>query len=74
MVCAGKEALMECMMEKNKTRYNCTYEPGGRKYRCGGCIQPCRQIDKLPACLFTRGFERPCDRSTRDFLGIKGEA
>ena len=65
---------MECILEKNKTRCNCTYELCPRKNKCCECMHYHRQNEELPACYFTKEFERTYDRSISNFLRMKGRA
>jgi hypothetical protein len=62
---------VECLTEKNKARFTCTYEPCPGKHTCCECLRDHRKNDELPACFFTREFERTYDRSIANFLRMK---
>ena len=62
---------MECMKEKNKTHCNCTYEPCPRKYKCCECMHYHRKSGELPACFFTKEFEKTYDRSVENFIRMR---
>ncbi len=59
---------MECIMEKNKAYCNCTYEPCDKKFKCCECLHYHRKSGQLPACFFTKDFEKTYDRSVGNFL------
>jgi hypothetical protein len=64
---------MECNVNVNKDKCNCTYEPCSRKGKCCECISYHRENEELPACVFPPEVERTYDRSfTRFAEGIKG--
>ncbi len=54
---------MECNIEANKVKCNCTYEPCSRKGKCCECISYHLKYDELPACVFPAEVERTYDRS-----------
>ncbi len=58
---------MDCHLEANKTKCNCTYEPCPRKGKCCECIQYHLAMDELPACAFPDDIERTYDRSFERF-------
>ncbi len=58
---------MECNIEANMTKCNCTYEPCSRKGRCCECISYHLKMDELPACAFPPEVERTYDRSFTRF-------
>jgi len=62
---------MECKLEANRQRCNCTYEPCSRKGKCCECIAYHRASDELPACYFTPEVERTYDRSVARFLASR---
>ena len=62
---------MECNVKANLRDCNCTYEPCSRKGKCCECIAYHRASDELPACYFTPGIERTCDRSVARFISSR---
>ncbi len=62
---------MECVQAVNKTRCNCSYEPCPRKHKCCECLHYHREKDELPACFFTKEYEKPYDRSVANFLRMR---
>jgi hypothetical protein len=58
---------MECNIEANLAKCNCTYEPCSRKGRCCECISYHLKMDELPACVFPPELERTYDRSFKRF-------
>ena len=65
---------MECNMEANKSKCNCTYEPCSRKGKCCECISYHLRMDELPACAFPSDIERTYDRSFSRFASfVKGK-
>ncbi|PIU57269.1 MAG: hypothetical protein COS88_01625 [Chloroflexi bacterium CG07_land_8_20_14_0_80_51_10] len=63
---------MECRIEANKAKCNCTYEPCSRKGKCCECISYHWAHKELPACLFPDDVERTYDRSVRRFIAVYG--
>ncbi len=61
---------MECQIEVNKDKCNCTYEPCSRKGKCCDCISYHLEMDELPACVFHPEGERTYDRSSAKFLDV----
>jgi hypothetical protein len=61
---------MECNIEENLARCNCTYEPCSKKGKCCECIQYHWRMKQLPACLFPPDAERTYDRSLANFIRI----
>lgn len=61
---------MECNIEANKQKCNCSYEPCVRKGKCCECISYHWSHKELPACLFPDNVERTYDRSLRRFIEI----
>lgn len=60
--------MIECNIQKNKERCNCTYEPCDKKGRCCECIQYHRRAGELPACFFPDEVEKTFDRSIEKFI------
>jgi hypothetical protein len=58
---------MECNIEANKAKCNCTYEPCSRKGKCCECISYHLAMNELPACAFPDEIERTYDRSFKRF-------
>jgi len=58
---------MECNIEVNKARCNCTYEPCSRKGVCCDCISYHLAMRDLPACCFPDDVEKTYDRSFKAF-------
>jgi hypothetical protein len=66
---------MECNINANKARCNCTYEPCSRKGKCCECISYHLASDELPACAFPPEVERTYDRSfTRFVEAVQGRS
>ncbi|MFO8101473.1 MAG: DUF6485 family protein [Dehalococcoidia bacterium] len=61
---------MECNIEANLQRCNCTYEPCSRKGKCCECIAYHWRMKELPACLFPDDVEKTYDRSIRRFIEV----
>ncbi len=61
---------MECHIEDNKSKCNCTYEPCSRKGKCCECLRYHWEQGELPACLFPSEVERTYDRSLERFISI----
>jgi len=59
---------MECIQEKFRTQCTCTYEPCERKARCCQCMHYHRKKGELPACFFSKEYERTYDRSIANFI------
>ncbi len=59
---------MECISEKNSRYCNCTYEPCPRKHKCCECLHYHRRNDELPACYFSKEYEKTYDRSVANFI------
>ncbi|MFC1906616.1 DUF6485 family protein [Chloroflexota bacterium] len=58
---------MECQLDVNKSRCNCTYEPCSRKGKCCECLQYHLKDNELPACVFPPEVEKAYDRSMTRF-------
>jgi len=61
---------MECNIDANKARCNCTYEPCSRKGKCCECIAYHLRMNELPACVFPDEVERTYDRSFARFVQV----
>ena len=61
---------MECQIEVNKARCNCTYEPCSRKGKCCDCVAYHLNFEELPACVFTQAVEKTYDRSFARFAAV----
>ena len=61
---------MECQIEANQAKCNCTYEPCSRKGKCCDCIAYHLQFDELPACVFPSEVEKTYDRSFARFIQV----
>lgn len=61
---------MECNIEANKEKCNCTYEPCSRKGRCCECIKYHWGMGELPACFFPASVEKTYDRSIARFVSL----
>ena len=61
---------MECNLDANVSRCNCTYEPCSRKGKCCECIAYHLRSDELPACAFPSEVERTYDRSFNRFVSV----
>ena len=61
---------MECNIEANLAKCNCTYEPCSRKGKCCECISYHLKSDELPACAFPPEVERTYDRSFARFVEV----
>ena len=59
---------MECQLEINRAKCNCTYEPCSRKGRCCECVAYHLESEELPACVFPPEIERTYDRSFARFV------
>ena len=58
---------MECNINENKAKCNCTYEPCSRKGKCCECIAYHLEMNELPACVLPPEIERTYDRSFKRF-------
>ena len=61
---------MECNIEANMAKCNCTYEPCSRKGKCCECISYHLRSSELPACAFPPEVERTYDRSFARFVEV----
>jgi len=61
---------MECNIEDNLDRCNCTYEPCNKKGKCCECLSYHWGMKQLPACLFPPEVEKTYDRSLKRFISI----
>ena len=60
--------MKECIVEQNKEKCNCTYDPCPRKGICCECLTYHWRSGELPACLFPADVERTYDRSLARFI------
>ncbi len=65
--------MLECKIQENKLKCNCTYEPCDKKGKCCECIRYHWQMGELPACLFPNDVEKTFDRSIERFIKIYQE-
>ena len=61
---------MECNIDDNTAKCNCTYEPCSRKGKCCECISYHLRNEELPACVFPPEVERTYDRSFGRFVEV----
>ncbi len=61
---------MECNINANKKKCNCTYEPCSRKGVCCECIRYHFDLGELPACLFPDDVEKTYDRTIERFIQV----
>lgn len=61
---------MECKVETNKKRCNCTYGGCPRHGICCECIAYHLSSKQLPACCFPADVEKTYDRSFEKFIEI----
>ncbi len=61
---------MDCKIERNLKRCNCTYNPCSRKGNCCDCINYHLNSRELPACFFPSDAERSYDRSYEHFAKL----
>ncbi len=61
---------MDCQIEANKAKCNCTYEPCSRKGKCCDCIAYHLRSNELPACAFPPDVEKTYDRSFARFVEV----
>jgi len=59
---------MECNIKQNMKNCNCSYNPCSRKGKCCECIAFHKNSGELPACFFTKEYERTYDRSVENFI------
>lgn len=62
---------VECLLENNKQKCTCTYEPCSRKGKCCECVAYHRERDGLPGCFFPPEIEKTYDRSVKKFIQIQ---
>ena len=53
---------MECSLENNKLKCNCTY-PCSNHGKCCDCVAYHRNRGEVPACFFSKEAEATYDRS-----------
>ncbi len=61
--------MVECNIEENKVRCNCTY-PCDKKGVCCLCLQYHLKRDELPACCFPDDVEKTYDRTIENFIRV----
>ncbi len=61
---------MECQIDVNIAKCNCTYEPCLRKGKCCDCIAYHLESHELPACVFPPEVEKTYDRSFTRFVEV----
>ncbi|MCX7908353.1 MAG: DUF6485 family protein [Ignavibacteria bacterium] len=61
---------MECKIERNLNKCNCTYEPCSRKGLCCECLRYHLNNRELPACFFPKDAERTYNRSFEFFISL----
>ncbi|MFC1949536.1 DUF6485 family protein [Chloroflexota bacterium] len=61
---------MECSIEENQAKCNCTYASCSRKGKCCECIAYHLKFDELPACVFPPEVEKTYDRSFARFVKV----
>ena len=64
--------MVECKVNENKSRCNCTYSCE-KKGMCCDCIVYHKNRGELPACYFPDEVERTYDRSIENFIKIYQE-
>ncbi|WP_214079459.1 DUF6485 family protein [Mesotoga sp.] len=64
---------MECEVDINLEKCNCTYSGCPRKGKCCECIAYHRKNGELPACYFTDEQEKTWDRSIEYFVRINSK-
>ncbi len=55
--------MVECALEENKKKCNCTYPDCPRKGKCCECLRYHLSRNELPACCFSEDVEKAFDRS-----------
>jgi hypothetical protein len=58
---------MDCNIQRNKKKCNCSYEPCSRKGACCDCLAYHLRSRELPACCFPAEAEATYDRSFEHF-------
>ena len=64
---------MECEVDRNLEKCNCTYSGCPRKGKCCECIAYHRKNGELPACYFTAEQEKTWDRSVEYFVRVNSK-
>ena len=59
--------MVECKIDRNKNRCNCTY-PCSKKGLCCECIHYHKSRGELPACYFSDEEEKTYDRTIENFI------
>jgi hypothetical protein len=65
--------ILECEVDRNLEKCNCTYSGCPRKGKCCECIAYHRKNGELPACYFTDEQEKTWDRSIEYFVRINSK-
>jgi hypothetical protein len=58
---------MDCNIQRNRKKCNCSYEPCSRKGACCDCLAYHLRSRELPACCFPAEAEATYDRSFEHF-------
>ncbi len=61
---------MECQIENNKIRCNCSAKDCPRRGKCCECIAHHFKKEQLPGCVFPNEVERTFDRSFAKFIEV----
>jgi hypothetical protein len=61
---------VECSIEANLEKCNCTYPSCPRKGKCCECIAYHLKYNELPACVFPDDVEKTYDRSFERFVQV----
>lgn len=61
---------MECTIESNRARCNCTY-PCKKRGKCCLCVSYHGENGELPACYFNAEYEKTYDRSIGNYLKMR---
>jgi len=64
---------LECEVDRNLEKCNCTYSGCPRKGKCCECIAYHRKNGELPACYFTEEQEKTWDRTIEHFVRINSK-
>ena len=65
--------MVECNLEENKEKCNCTYSDCPRKGKCCKCLKYHLSRKELPACCFPSDVEQNYDRSIELFCQINNQ-
>jgi hypothetical protein len=61
---------MECKIDENKLKCNCSYKNCIRKGVCCDCLKHHIKKRQLPACFFPKNVEKTYDRSYEKFAEL----